>query len=1100
MTMKKILFLFPFWGAPVFSQQLPAPINSVEIYQEGMKLYNDQKYEEALAEFEKVDRNDTNYYAVLVEKAIVLMELKKYDEAADACREGLALNSSETHNFYINLGVTLDRAKKPEEALTALEEGISKFPKNYLLFYNKGIVYKSMGKLQESLEMFKQTILLNPYHAGSHLNLALLAADEGKIIPAVLSFNMYLILNPNGNSSNAVLKRLNEIVSSKYEKKSAGIQLSPEGSDDFSELDLLVTNYAALSKGYKVPVKSELPLVKQNYMILTKLAYEKKDPGFWMQTYVPFFKEILSKDWFDEFTYYILQSSGNDDHIKLVKKNTDGIQKFSDWAGPQIDNMNAVRPVKVEGKTQPMKHWYDSRSHYLKSICNTNADNTKLVGYCENYFLNGRQSSRGYFNNAGNKDGAWIFYHQNGEISEEVIYKDGKINGSFKVYYDNGNIKREGTFTDGLQEGIQKEYNAAGMLTSSTGLKRDLLDGKFTLFYDLGKDFKNYEGFYREGKITDSLLEFYDNGVIASRKKLTDNITNGNVTSYYRNGKIASAEKLNNNTRDGEFKVFFTDGKLRQEGQYKEGTEVGLWRSFYKNGVIEEELQYDEKGKKNGISKNYDLDGKLHYELEYLKGELVGYKFFDKTGKVIKEDRKKKGEFDYIGYFPRGNKKMEGIYTVNGKKGLWKYYDEAGNLTAEENYNQQGQLQGKSVNYFLSKKVKNEASYNAGQDDGYYVSFFRNGHKDVEGWFKDGKRQGSWISYQPDGALESKNYYHNGKLNGYQQYFWATGKLDHEDLYKEDVNEKAVYYDTSGNAVQTILMKAGNGDYVLYYNNNKPSFSGKYVAGNAHGDFIWYRYDGKIATKGAYYNGKKHGKWISYFEDGNLEEEEEYSHGSKTGTWKYYYPSGKMKQVENYDNDELNGETVYYFENGKIDMKKMYLNDEEEDTAFYYDASGELKHLRIFHHGHVLSYSYYGTDGKLVPPVNIENGTYHFVSYYKNGKKSKEYESVNGYYQGKFSEWYPDGKLQEETYYKDNLNHGTETSYYPDGKAEYRKNYFESNLQGPAIEYYPDGKIKKELHYKLNKLHGPAIYYDKNGKKIKEDTYYSGRVLKSVTF
>ena len=49
-------------------------------------------------------------------------------------------------------------------------------------------------------------------------------------------------------------------------------------------------------------------------------------------------------------------------------------------------------------------------------------------------------------------------YYDNGEIKEEVSYKDGKLNGIFKEYYENGSLKSEGRFKNGFLDGKVKEY------------------------------------------------------------------------------------------------------------------------------------------------------------------------------------------------------------------------------------------------------------------------------------------------------------------------------------------------------------------------------------------------------------------------------------------------------------------------------------------------------------------------------------------------------------------------------------------------------------------------------------------------------------------
>src|ERR1700741_3013069 len=179
-----ILFLLP---CCLSAQKAPEPINSVEIYKTAIGYIQDEKYKEALSELEKVDRNDTNYAEVLLKKISVNLLLEKYDEAVKGCKEGIELNSSETYNFYINHAVVLMRAKKLAEAIVIMDDAMKKYPRNYLLRYNKGVACKELGRIEEAAELYKEAIRLNPYYAKSHLNLGLIAFDEGKISQAVLS-------------------------------------------------------------------------------------------------------------------------------------------------------------------------------------------------------------------------------------------------------------------------------------------------------------------------------------------------------------------------------------------------------------------------------------------------------------------------------------------------------------------------------------------------------------------------------------------------------------------------------------------------------------------------------------------------------------------------------------------------------------------------------------------------------------------------------------------------------------------------------------------------------------------------------------------------
>ena len=80
------------------------------------------------------------------------------------------------------------------------------------------------------------------------------------------------------------------------------------------------------------------------------MEYDKNDKGFWMQTYVPFFKELLKQQLFAEFSYYCLQSSENKSHQKLIAKNTESIKKFVTWAGAALNKINSVIMTMLDGK------------------------------------------------------------------------------------------------------------------------------------------------------------------------------------------------------------------------------------------------------------------------------------------------------------------------------------------------------------------------------------------------------------------------------------------------------------------------------------------------------------------------------------------------------------------------------------------------------------------------------------------------------------------------------------------------------------------------------------------------------------------------------
>ena len=49
-------------------------------------------------------------------------------------------------------------------------------------------------------------------------------------------------------------------------------------------------------------------------------------------------------------------------------------------------------------------------------------------------------------------------YYSNGNVKEEVGYKNGKLEGEFKEYYEDGTLASKGQYKNGLIEGLVIEY------------------------------------------------------------------------------------------------------------------------------------------------------------------------------------------------------------------------------------------------------------------------------------------------------------------------------------------------------------------------------------------------------------------------------------------------------------------------------------------------------------------------------------------------------------------------------------------------------------------------------------------------------------------
>ena len=89
-------------------------------------------------------------------------------------------------------------------------------------------------------------------------------------------------------------------------------------------------------------------------------------------------------------------------------------------------------------------------------------------------------------------------YYSNGQISEEVNYKDGKKNGKQTVWYSNGQIMLEKNYKDDKRYGKSTMWYSNGQIGRESNYKNEKLDGKWTNWYENGQIEKKTN--YKDGK------------------------------------------------------------------------------------------------------------------------------------------------------------------------------------------------------------------------------------------------------------------------------------------------------------------------------------------------------------------------------------------------------------------------------------------------------------------------------------------------------------------------------------------------------------------------------------------------------------------------
>ena len=84
-------------------------------------------------------------------------------------------------------------------------------------------------------------------------------------------------------------------------------------------------------------------------------------------------------------------------------------------------------------------------------------------------------------------EGAWVYYHDNGQLQAKVNYKNGKREGAIVVYFKSGQLRNKGTFKNGKREGPWVHYHDNGRLGSKGNYKNDKSEGAWVSYYENGQ-------------------------------------------------------------------------------------------------------------------------------------------------------------------------------------------------------------------------------------------------------------------------------------------------------------------------------------------------------------------------------------------------------------------------------------------------------------------------------------------------------------------------------------------------------------------------------------------------------------------------------------
>ena len=474
------------------------------------------------------------------------------------------------------------------------------------------------------------------------------------------------------------------------------------------------------------------------------------------------------------------------------------------------------------------------------------------------------------------------FTYPSGQMASEGTLRDGRPDGLWKTYYESGQLKSIGKRTDFLLDSTWVFLSETGDTSLIVNYKKDLKNGpRFT---------------YSE---TEVMMEPFVNDVRQGEGKRMD-----------KKGHLLQTVNFVNGLEEGISPVFDTTGLLREIVNYRkgfvmtrealnrydrEGKKHGYWKTFFDDWSVQTECYY-RHGLRDGFYKEYDEKGNLKKITKYVN-DVEQVLESDMKPLVVKHE-----------YYPNGKVKREASFRDGKKEGVWREFDENGNVINSQTY-KKDVLVGQGI-------VDTD-----GKCRGLFKEFYPDNSLRAEGLFVDGQRSGEWRFYYQDGKVQEVGNYTDGQPDGPWTWYYDNGqKQIEEQFFKGQVNGPYVEYDTKGNTIVT----------------------GTYFDGMKNGK--WTEQIGDMRTQGEYRNDKQVGEWVSYYDNGKMAFKGTFNAGYPDGEHFYYYQNGKIREIQSYAAGVKHGDWKKYLDTGELYFTITY--DQGKEIKYDGEALDEDEIIR----------------------------------------------------------------------------------------------------------------------------------------------------------
>jgi tetratricopeptide (TPR) repeat protein len=164
------------------------------------------RYSEAISAVQKGLADNPKSYALHLRLGAAQLAGGHYAEAEDVFRD-LVAKGDPLPNSYVGLAQVLLRTGHAEEANSEIAAAEKKIGQNFLFSYFRGLALERAGKPQEALSAFQEAVKLSPGNAEAHLSLGQTQLNLGRVQPAIAELEEVLRISPENEQARRLLSK-----------------------------------------------------------------------------------------------------------------------------------------------------------------------------------------------------------------------------------------------------------------------------------------------------------------------------------------------------------------------------------------------------------------------------------------------------------------------------------------------------------------------------------------------------------------------------------------------------------------------------------------------------------------------------------------------------------------------------------------------------------------------------------------------------------------------------------------------------------------------------------------------------------------------------